>query len=236
MTTAALKTRATAGITTRALVLALFVALLAVTAAAAVLAVPLARRQPPPPRQAPSPPPPPPGVDAFPPNVANLTAWQAVSSNPSLSNFSSLLTAKAPQVVTALNTTGAANVTVFAPTNTAFAPLVNQSLFQYLASNPNYSGVLAQLLSYHAHNGSAIYTADVPANRNITEGTLSPFFNVTLSRGTARPLSAAQTANVTTVWVNDAAVIYGDTAVRDGVVHVIDRVLSPTWYLPPRSA
>ncbi|KAJ3360919.1 hypothetical protein GGF32_007963 [Allomyces javanicus] len=230
MTTTAHNDHATAGITTRAVVLALFVVLVAATAAAAVVGVPLARRQ------APSPPPPPPGVDAFPPNAANLTAWQAVSGNPSLSNFTSLLTAKAPQVVTALNTTGAANVTVFAPSNTAFAPLVNQSLFQYLSSNPNYSGVLAQLLSYHAHNGSAIYTADVPANRNITEKTLSPFFNVTLSRGTARPLWAAQAANVTTVWVNDAAIVYGDTAVRDGVVHVIDRVLSPTWYLPPRSA
>lgn len=103
-------------------------------------------------------------------------------------------------------------LTVFAPTNEAFAALP-PTVVEYLTSNPE---LLTQVLQYHVVEGRVLST-------DLTDGL------------TAAALDGSElifTVNDEGVLVNNAAVTTADIAASNGVIHVIDTVLLPPVTLP----
>jgi uncharacterized surface protein with fasciclin (FAS1) repeats len=101
---------------------------------------------------------------------------------------------------------GAGPFTVFAPSNDAFKALPAKTLADLAADK----ALLAQVLTYHVLPGQ-VMAADVKTgNAKTVQGA-----NVALSRAG------------TFVTVEDAVVQQADVLATNGVVHVIDRVLTP---------
>jgi uncharacterized surface protein with fasciclin (FAS1) repeats len=107
---------------------------------------------------------------------------------------------------TALSGTGP--LTVFAPTDAAFAALPAGTLDALLADP---TGALTQVLLYHAVAGAALST-DLADGMMIT---------------TIQGQDVTVTINANGVFINDAQVIVADIIADNGVVHVIDAVLIP---------
>ena len=98
--------------------------------------------------------------------------------------------------------------TVFAPTDEAFAKLPKGELDKLLKNKKK----LTELLSYHVVSGAAVKAADIGATPT--------------AKSVAGP-ELALTAADGTVKINDAAtVVQADIAATNGVIHVIDSVLS----------
>ena len=119
-------------------------------------------------------------------------------------NFTTLLTAiEAAGLTETLK--GAGPFTVFAPTDEAFAKLKKADLDKLLKNKKN----LSALLNYHVVAGS-VKAADVAA------------------MPTAKTVNGADvTINATSgVKINDATVISPDIMTTNGVIHVIDTVLT----------
>jgi len=104
---------------------------------------------------------------------------------------------------------GPGPLTVFAPTDAAFAALPAGTLESLLADP---TGALMQILLYHAVSGVAMST-------DLTNGMM-----VTTLQGQ----DVTVTINASGVFINDAQVIVADIMADNGVVHVIDAVLVPT--------
>jgi uncharacterized surface protein with fasciclin (FAS1) repeats len=122
--------------------------------------------------------------------------------------FNTLLTAaKAAGLVPALK--GAGPLTVFAPTDAAFAKLPAGTVQNLL--KPKNKHKLAALLKYHVVSGE-IEAADIKPGRSHV-GTLN-----------GRSLSVRKHGGVT---VNGARVVSADVQASNGVIHVINRVLIP---------
>jgi len=102
-----------------------------------------------------------------------------------------------------LNT--AQDLTIFAPTNEAFANIGN------LVSGLTVEQ-LTGILGYHVIQGAVVYSKDVPNGASVKSFQGSEL-NFRVEDGT--------------VWVNSAKVIAADVLVANGVVHVIDGVLNP---------
>lgn len=120
-------------------------------------------------------------------------------------NFSTLITAvKAAGLAQTLSTPG--NFTVFAPTNAAFNKLPAGTVNALLNNIP----MLRQLLKYHVVAGK-VMAADVVKLQFAT--TLAEL-NVTVRVENGK------------VYINDAQVIITDIVASNGVIHVIDSVLS----------
>ena len=109
---------------------------------------------------------------------------------------------------------GAGPLTVFAPTDAAFAALPAGTLDALLA-DPN--GALTQVLLYHAVSGVALST-------DLTNGMM-----ITTIQGQ----DVTVTINADGVFINDAQVIVADIIADNGVVHVIDAVLVPEFNPTP---
>merc|ERR1712194_738294 len=123
-------------------------------------------------------------------------------------DLSTLVTAlKAGNLVTALSGTGP--FTVFAPTNDAFAALPKATL-AFLLEPANIEH-LDSILEYHVINGSALYSED-----------LKPLQHVKTLQG--QMLQIAKDG--ATVTVQNAKVSIPNVLATNGVVHVIDGVLS----------
>jgi uncharacterized surface protein with fasciclin (FAS1) repeats len=104
---------------------------------------------------------------------------------------------------------GEGTFTLFAPTDEAFAALPEGTLDALLA-DPN--GILAQTLLFHAV-GSTAFAADLSDGQTLT--TLDAAGNtVTVSIDGGN------------VFINNAQVIIADIAADNGVVHVVDAVIS----------
>jgi len=134
--------------------------------------------------------------------MANEPVATAASQNPALSTLVTALT-KAGLVDT-LNTTQ--NITVFAPTNDAFAKIPQATLSEVLADKQ----ALTRILTYHV----------VERRRTPTEldaGTLP-----TLQGSTIRTAKAGDTYTA-----NDARVVCGNVQTRNATVYLIDTVLMP---------
>ncbi len=98
--------------------------------------------------------------------------------------------------------------TVFAPTDEAFAKLPKGELDKLLKNKKK----LTELLSYHVVSGAAVKAADIGATPT--------------AKSVAGP-ELALTAADGTVKINDSAtVVQADIAATNGVIHVIDTVLS----------
>ena len=103
---------------------------------------------------------------------------------------------------------GPGPLTVFAPTDAAFAALPAGTIDALLADP---TGLLTDILLYHAVSGVALST-------DLTDGMM-----VTTLEGT----DVIVTINANGVFINDAQVIVADIMADNGVVHVIDAVLVP---------
>jgi uncharacterized surface protein with fasciclin (FAS1) repeats len=103
---------------------------------------------------------------------------------------------------------GPGPLTVFAPTDAAFAALPAGTIDALLADP---TGLLTDVLLYHAVAGVAMST-------DLTDGMM-----VTTLEGT----DITVTINANGVFINDAQVIVADIMADNGVVHVIDAVLVP---------
>ena len=141
--------------------------------------------------------------------VADDTAAQTLSglaaATPSLSTLATALRLTGLDVV--LSREGP--LTVFAPTNEAFAALPAGTL-DALIANPSQ---LANVLQYHVTAGR-VRSTDLSNNQQVT----------TLLQGAA-PLTV--TIADGSVRIKDATVVVADIEAVNGVVHVIDRVLVP---------
>ena len=124
-------------------------------------------------------------------------------------NLSSLVTAltKFPDLVTTLSGTG--NSTVFAPTNDAFAALL-QTIGQ-TSINDVPETVLKSLLQYHVVTSGAVLSTQLKAGNVATANTEN--ISVTTTGG---------------IMLNGSAkVLTADVRSTNGVVHIIDKVLVP---------
>ncbi|MBW4517468.1 MAG: fasciclin domain-containing protein [Timaviella obliquedivisa GSE-PSE-MK23-08B] len=145
-----------------------------------------------------------PTVGASPSTTASGTISEVLAQN---SSFSTLLTAaQAAGVQETLSAPGA--VTVFAPTNEAFAALPAGTLDRLLL--PENKEQLRKILSYHV----------VPSQ--VTSADIQPGAVATVEGQTISVESSAN--NIT---VNDASVTQPDVIATNGVIHGIDKVLLP---------
>lgn len=134
----------------------------------------------------------------------NQTLLALAESSP---NFSTLAAAlKAAGLTDALQ--GQDNLTVFAPTNAAFAKLPQDAVRDLL--KPENKEILLKLLTYHVVSGKVLSTD--------------------LSSGEVQSLEGgAITVRVGAngVMVNDANVVQADIQGSNGVIHAIDQVILP---------
>lgn len=146
---------------------------------------------------------------AIPAKAANIVQTAA-----SAGQFNTLLAAaQAAGLVGALS--GHTKLTVFAPTDAAFAKLPAGTVENLL--KPENKDRLAAILSYHVVPGE-VRAADIPAGvTNV--GTLK-------SSGDTKVTAARFGDRVT---VDFARVVQADIHASNGVIHVIDRVLLPTF-------
>jgi transforming growth factor-beta-induced protein len=121
--------------------------------------------------------------------------------------FSTLVTAvKAAGLVETLS--GKGPFTLFAPTNEAFAALPKGTLEKLL--KPENRTLLQKVLTYHVVSGN-LMAKDLRSSKVATVAGSTVVVNVQNGK----------------VNVNNAAVIKADVAARNGVIHVIDKVLLP---------
>jgi uncharacterized surface protein with fasciclin (FAS1) repeats len=122
-------------------------------------------------------------------------------------NFSTLIAAlKAAGLTEALQ--GQDNLTVFAPTNEAFAKLPQDAVRDLL--KPENKEILLKLLTYHVVSGRVLSTE--------------------LSSGEVQSLEGGAisvTVSPNGVMVNDANVVQADIKASNGVIHAIDQVILP---------
>ena len=125
-------------------------------------------------------------------------------------DFSTLVTAvKAAGLVDTLK--GAGPFTVFAPTNAAFAKVPKATLAKLLA--PANKAALVQVLTYHVLPGK-VMAADVMKIKTGTKVKTVEGSSITLTVGKK------------SVGVDKAHVIKTDIVASNGVIHVIDSVIS----------
>lgn len=106
-------------------------------------------------------------------------------------------------------------MTVFAPTDAAFADLLaglNMTAEDVLANK----SLLDAVLAYHVVPGVALNAESVAAADGAVVGTVLPEHVLTISAADG------------SVMINDATVVTADVMASNGIVHVIDKVLVPS--------
>ena len=148
-----------------------------------------------------------------PAGAASVMAADIVATAQQAGTFETLLAAaKAAGLAETLATTQ--NITVFAPTDAAFAALPAGTVEDLL--KPENKDKLAAILMLHVI-GSKIMAADI-ADGTTQVDTLNPDVKLTVTKDeTGVKVGASNMANVVTA----------DVAADNGVIHVIDAVLLP---------
>jgi len=143
--------------------------------------------------------------------------------------FTTLVAAlEATSLDTVLNDPSA-TFTVFAPTDTAFAQLPEGTLEVLLA--PEGLAVLSDILLYHVISDLPdAVMADVARNLAVQS---SPNNEVTMANGDRVVLTFDD--SMQTLMVNDSKVIITDIVTDNGIIHVLDAVLSPPEEMNPAS-
>lgn len=147
--------------------------------------------------------------------LATPAAYAAniVETAASAGKFNTLLAAaKAAGLVDALS--GGGPITVFAPTDAAFAKLPPGTVETLL--KPENKAKLADILKYHVVKG-AIYAKDVPTKATHVR---------TLKASGDRSIRVVRSGK--NVHVDKARVIQANIKADNGVIHVINRVLLPS--------
>ena len=124
--------------------------------------------------------------------------------------FSTLVTAlEAADLIAALDDE-TATFTVFAPTNDAFASLGDETINALLADLPT----LTNILTYHVIGSQAV---DAEIARSLNGSDVEMLNGETVS----------VTVQGDTLYINDSAVTVADVLASNGIIHVIDKVLTP---------
>ena len=144
-----------------------------------------------------------------PPGVLNIV--QMAQLNPA---FSSLVTAVAATTDLVGVLSGTAEYTVFAPTNTAFGALPAGTV-STLLENPD--GQLRDILLFHVLTGSVRAAAVVALAKPATVPTAL----------TGASFTVTADLQITEAFDGPASLVATDVIASNGVIHVIDRVLSP---------
>jgi uncharacterized surface protein with fasciclin (FAS1) repeats len=141
------------------------------------------------------------------------SAANIVETAKSAGSFNTLLAAaEAAGLADALAT--GENLTVFAPTDEAFAKLPAGTVEELL--KPENKDKLAAILSYHV----------LPRKLASTQMLAGPFHVRTLKAGGDRTLAVAKSAEGVTV--DSATVVKADIMTDNGIIHVIDTVMLPS--------
>jgi uncharacterized surface protein with fasciclin (FAS1) repeats len=141
-------------------------------------------------------------------NYGNKGTKNIIQTADAAGNFTTLIAAvEAAGLTGVLSGQGKGPLTVFAPTDAAFAKLGNETIQALLADKEK----LAAILTYHVVGGEVLAADVVQLNKATTVNGA----DVTI------------TVNGPSVKVNDSNVIATDIKARNGVIHVIDTVLIP---------
>lgn len=146
--------------------------------------------------------------------IADIVVESAGADEPQFATLLAAVAAADPAVLEALSDRSA-SLTVFAPTDAAFAALGEDTLNAVLADQALLTGILL----YHVVPG-AVYAADVVALLTEAEG--EPVM-VETANGAMVTLSATDDG----VFINDAQIVTTDIEAFNGVIHVIDAVILP---------
>jgi uncharacterized surface protein with fasciclin (FAS1) repeats len=145
--------------------------------------------------------------------LGQAQAANIVETAASTGKFNTLIAAaKAAGLVGAL--TGPGPITVFAPTDAAFAKLPAGTVEELL--KPKNKKKLADILKYHVVAG-AVFAKDVPTKATHVK---------TLKRGGDTTIRAQRAKG--RVHIDNARVIAADIKASNGVIHVINNVLIPS--------
>lgn len=147
----------------------------------------------------------------LPPSLQPKTIAQLAVETPDLSILVSILTSPGFEDLLAAASDASASLTVFAPTNDAFAALLDALGKTELSEIP--TSVVREIVEYHIL-GSVAFSGDLEAT---TYPTLLDGESVTVTLGE-------------NVLIDDATVVIPDVDAANGVVHVIDAVLIPSLY------
>lgn len=145
--------------------------------------------------------------------ITSVSAANVVETAQSAGNFNTLIAAaEAAGLAEALATTD--NITVFAPTDEAFAALPDGTVETLL--KPENKDKLAAILQLHVL-GTKVMSTDL-SEGSVDVDTLNPDAKLTVTKSMSGVSVAAST---------EAMVVTPDIAADNGVIHVIDTVLLP---------
>jgi transforming growth factor-beta-induced protein len=162
------------------------------------------------------------------PTIAELVVASAEGESPEFTTLLAAVSAADPAILEALRDPEA-ELTVFAPTDAAFAALaeaLGEEAFAAVLADP---AMLSDILLYHVVDG-AVYSADVVTLLGENEGVLpvvtlnGQFFNV---NATLDDMGAVDLEQAITVGEANLVLEMVDIEASNGVIHVIDAVLVP---------
>ena len=138
--------------------------------------------------------------------MAKDPAATAASNNPALSTLVAAVTAAG--LVDTLN--GPGPFTIFAPTNDAFSK-IDAATMEKLLADPK--GDLSKILTFHVVSGKALKAADLLTDAKET----------TVQGGDVTIAGSGEDVTIN----GTSKVVCGDVTVGNGIVHIIDTVLTP---------
>jgi uncharacterized surface protein with fasciclin (FAS1) repeats len=149
--------------------------------------------------------------------IADIVVASASADAPEFATLLTAVQAADPAVLAALSDPEA-ELTVFAPTDAAFAALGEETLNSVIADQ----ALLTNILLYHVVPG-VVYSADVAALLADSMSDAGVMVDTALE-GAQYVITADDEGNV---FVNGAQIIMTDVDAANGVIHVIDAVLLP---------
>jgi transforming growth factor-beta-induced protein len=162
------------------------------------------------------------------PSIAELVVASAEAETPEFTTLLAAVSAADPAILEALSDPEM-ELTVFAPTDAAFAALAEALGEEACAAVLADPALLSDILLYHVVDG-AVYSADVVTLLGENEGTLpvvtlnGQFFNVA---ATLDDMGAVDLEQGITVGEANLILDMVDIEASNGVIHVIDAVLVP---------
>jgi uncharacterized surface protein with fasciclin (FAS1) repeats len=159
--------------------------------------------------------------------IAEIVTEMAGAETPEFSTLLAAVAAADPAVLETL-ADPEAELTVFAPTDAAFAALGEETINAVLADQ----ALLTSILLYHVAPAT-VYSGDLVAE--LTSDNMMaemPAWLVskgegTLEIATAQGATATISVNDDGVFINDAQIVMTDVDAANGVIHVIDAVILP---------
>jgi transforming growth factor-beta-induced protein len=144
--------------------------------------------------------------------IAEIVVESAEAETPEFTTLLAAVGAADPAVLELLSDPEA-ELTVFAPTDEAFAALGEEALSAVVADTE----LLTAILSYHVYSGR-VFSFQIPDLLD-EEGMVE----VEMADGSAAWISVSEEG----VYINEAMVLVTDVQASNGVIHVIDAVIMP---------